>query len=449
VRGFEWAAFGSLVAASGLLFLYLRVLGATMRAALLVATAVMLTPSVDRVFANPFLVEPFALALMLLALVAIEGAASTWAIALSLVLLSLTKEIWILLLPLVFIRGLDDGPREAALRTARVAAPPAWIGLFMRWVWSPQKSMESGAPTDLMGVVATITDNIGVFLPEFLLGGFLLIGLIALYREGAREYLGEHALTLLPLLALPLLAATYTGGGAANNFFADDVARLLIYVLPFVAGLAVHLDPDHGRGLLLSSSARVDRGIMALVVAMLAAPLLLDSYSRADLSISRDGPYVLGFTRETLKTARKLDRGETVSLDPEDRKFAWGVSPPNELAKLRFFLRNGFGPVAHYGIHDIRMQEPRAVLVVPILEPRGLRITLTMDARASTWVSVLALKERVGEVLVGPQAVSATFEVPASLLFRGDNPIELHCEKTNGAMPRVLRIELSHPATSP
>ena len=68
VPGFEWAARMSLVLASGLLFVYLRILGATLRAALLAVLAMMLTPSVGAVFANPFLVEPFALMLLLLAL---------------------------------------------------------------------------------------------------------------------------------------------------------------------------------------------------------------------------------------------------------------------------------------------------------------------------------------------------------------------------------------------
>jgi hypothetical protein len=181
----------------------------------------------------------------------------------------------------------------------------------------------------------------------------------------------------------------------------------------------------------------------ALVVVLSMAPLGLDRYARLDLGISRDGPYVLGFTRETLRTARKLDRGETVILDPAERKFAWGVTPPGELQKLRFFLRNGFGPMAHYGIHDIKMRETSAALVIPVLEPRRLAIKATMDARESTWVTFLAGGGKVGEALVGPQAVTVTLDVAAARLFRGDNPIEMRCDKAATALPRLLRLELS------
>ncbi|MEO8361822.1 MAG: hypothetical protein ABI672_17435 [Vicinamibacteria bacterium] len=448
VPGFDWAARGSLMIASGLLFIYLRILGGTIRAALLAVLVMMMAPSVDVVFANPFLVEPFALMLLLTALIAIEGGASAWMIALSLILLSLTKEIWLFLLPLIFLKEVHNGFRGAAMRTLRLSAPALWLMVFMRWMWWPQHG-PSRAGTDYIAVLGSIVANVGVFLPEFLLGGLMVVAVIALGQERAREYLLEHSLTLLALLTLPLFAAAYTGEGAATSFFADDVRRLLIYVLPFAAALAIHLDPDHGRPHTLGRNRKVERGAMALVFGFMLAPRALDRYSRLDLSTSRDGPYVLGFSRETLRTARKLDRGETVVLDPVERKFAWGVSPPNDLAKLRFFLRGGFGPLAHYGIHDIKMREATAWLAIPVLEPRTLRMTLTMDAREAAWITVLARGRRVGEVLVGPQAVRATFEIPAGQLFRGDNPIELRCEKAGTALPRILRIELSGTPQAP
>jgi hypothetical protein len=187
------------------------------------------------------------------------------------------------------------------------------------------------------------------------------------------------------------------------------------------------------------------RAAIGVTLVLMLAPLGLDRYSRIDLSTSRDGPYVRGFVRETLRTARKLSRGETVVFDPQERKFAWGVSPPNQLWKLRFFLRSGFGPLAHYGIDEIRMQEASATLIVPVLDSRPLKLSLTVDARESAWITLLSEGARVGEVLVGPRAVQATFEIPATRLRRGDNPIELRCEKAQAARPRFLRLELSQP----
>lgn len=440
VPAFDWAAQAALALSCGLLLIYLRKLGATYRASLLAVIAMMATPSVRTVFENPFLVEPFALALLLLALISIERG-TPWAIALSLLLLSLSKEIWLTLLPLVFLKHLREGVKEASARTAQVAAPAAWLWFAMRFLWAPQS--EGGqAPADYLGAAASILAGIPVFAFDFLLGGLAVAALLALTRPDAREYLKEHALTLLPLLALPLFAAAYTGEGAATSFFKADVPRLLIYVLPFAAALAVRLDPAHAGTLIHSRAGKLPRPVMVVCVIVLAlAPLLLDRYSRVDLSTSRDGPYVLGFVRETLKTARKLDRGETVVFDPGDRKFAWGVSPPSELSKLRFFLRRGFGPLAHYGIHDIRMRETRAAIVLPVLTPRRIRVTATMDARESVWVTFVARGRKVGEALIGPQAVAVSLDIPPDRLFRGDNPIELQCEKAAAAGPRLLRLE--------
>lgn len=448
VPGFDWVAQGSLVAASGLLFVYLRIRGATLRAALLAVAAVMATPPVSAVFANPFLVEPVALALLLVALIAIEGGATAWVVALSLVALSLSKEIWVLLLPVIFFREAPAGARVAARRTFVIAAPALWMSLLLRLMWRPQAG-PGGADSSVLGALGTIGSNLAGFAPEFLLGGLSLLALVALIRSEAREYAVRHVFTIVPLLMLPLVAAAFTGEGASTSFFLGDVRRLLIYLLPFAAALAVQLDPAHAaEGSELPEWPVGQSVARAATVLLMLAPVGLDRYSRIDLSTSRDGPYVLGFARETLRTARKLARGETVVFDPAERKFAWGVSPPNELSKLRFFLRSGFGPLAHYGIHDIRMRDPSAVLIAPLIEARPLKLSLTIDARESAWITLLAGGRRAGEVLVGPQAVQATFEIPVDQLRRGDNAIELRCEKASTALPRLLRIELNQESPS-
>jgi hypothetical protein len=456
VPGFEWAARVSLVVASGLLFLYLRRLGGTTRAALLMAAAVMATPSVSAVFANPFLVEPFALVLLLLALLAIEGGAGMWTTGLTLMLLALTKEIWVLLLPPVYLRERRAGPdvRAALSRTLQTAAPALWIAVVLRAMWAPQLSAPAwsgagaGAEAPAAAVAAaspigTILRGLAAIAPEFLLGGFALAALAGLLRPGARVYLREHALPVLALLALPIVAAAYTGAGAATSFFGDDVRRLLVYVLPFAAALAVHLDPAHGPVASLAGGRAVPRVSLALIGVLALAPLALDRYWRVDLGVTRDGPYLLGFARETIRTARRLERGETVVFDPAVMKFAWGVSPASDLPKMRFFLRNGFGDIAHYGIHDMRMRERQATLVIPLMAPRTLRLTLTLDARTSTWMSVSAGGEKMGEALIGPEAVAVTIEIPAAKLFRGDNPITLDCAEAPAAVPRLLRIEIA------
>ena len=444
VPGFLWAAQASLIAASGLLFIYLKIRGATSRASILASLAMMATPSVSAVFANPFLVEPLGLALLLLALIAIEGGAGLIAIALALALLSLVKEVWLLLLPVLFVRELGSGAWSAALKTLRAASVALWVRLLMGWMWSPQSGAGGEGP-DTLAILGTIAASLPVFAPQFLLGGLAVPAMLALSHAAARDYLKRHALTVLALLALPIGAAVYTGAGAATAFFSDDVRRLLIYVLPFAAALAVHLDPAHSAPRRLPPMPGLATPALFLIAALAIAPLALDRYSRMDLSTSRDGPYVLGTVRESLRTARRLDRGDTVVFDPESRKFAWGVSPPSELGGLRFFLRGGFGPLAHYGIHDIRMRETEATLVLPVLEPRRLLATLTMDARESAWVTFLVGGRKVGEALVGPQAVAVSLDITPEKLFRGDNPMMLQCENAAVALPRLLRLELTQP----
>ena len=446
VPGFEWAARISLVCAAGLLFIYLRALGGTQRAALIAVAGTMLAPPIAAVFDNPFLVEPFALALFLVALIAIEGGASLWAIALSLILLSLSKEIWIFLLPLIFVRRLeDDTPARAALVTFAVAAPSLWVGAFMRWMWAHQTAPVSDG-TSFGSLLGAFADHAGTTAIEYALGGLTVVAVFALRNEDARAYLRDHALTLLALLVLPAFAAVYTGEGAATSFFSADVRRLLIYALPLMAGLAVHLDPEHGTGAVLPVlPTKGHRAVLSLVLGFLLAPAALIRYSRVDLSTSRDGPYVLGFVRETLRTARKLDRGEAVVFDPATRRFAWGVSPPNELSKLRFFLRDGFGPLAHYGIHDILMRGPKATLVVPAMAARTIFLTLTLDARESGWITFSVGGKKVGEALTGPQAVRVTLEIPGALIRPGDNLVELD-SSTPAALPRLLRMEVRQAA---
>ena len=64
-----------------------------------------------------------------------------------------------------------------------------------------------------------------------------------------------------------------------------------------------------------------------------------------------------------------------------------------------------------------------------------------MDARESVWVTFVARGRKVGEALIGPQAVAVTLDIAPDRLFRGDNPIELQCENAAAAVPRLLRLE--------
>ena len=160
------------------------------------------------------------------------------------------------------------------------------------------------------------------------------------------------------------------------TFFPSDVPRLLIYTLPVAIPLAVcALVAPASRGPRPDWPRRRRAGMVAAVLAVAAAlaPLaLVDRYRRADLTGPRDGPYVLVVCRETLRTARRLSRGEEVALDPSERRFAWGDSHPSEMDRMRWFLREGWGERAHYGTGEVTMHAERASVLLPVLVPADL-----------------------------------------------------------------------------
>jgi hypothetical protein len=147
----------------------------------------------------------------------------------------------------------------------------------------------------------------------------------------------------------------------------------------------------------------------------------------------------MAFCRESLRTARRIERGEEVALDPEQLRFAWGVSDPGGLHEMRWFLREGWGPLAHYGVDDVRMREPRATLVLPCLRPRPLAVTLELESAAPTTapLQLLVNGAPLGRVSVFYGRARVQIDVPAPLLFRGDNLLTLSA--VDGA-PRGIRL---------
>ena len=99
-----------------------------------------------------------------------------------------------------------------------------------------------------------------------------------------------------------------------------------------------------------------------------------------EVAVARDGPLVLAFCRETLRAAGRVERGDEVSFDTARQRYAWGVSPPAEMGRMRWFLREGWGTLPHYGMEDAVVRAREATLVVPCLGPRRLAMTLRLEA---------------------------------------------------------------------
>jgi hypothetical protein len=237
-------------------------------------------------------------------------------------------------------------------------------------------------------------------------------------------------------------------------FFGKNAERVLAYTLPFLLALALHLvdrlrrappavprDPRP-----MPARASVAFGVVA-VVALAAVAAGLDRYRRLDLRATRDGPLLLTFVRQSLLTASRLERGRFVVLDPARDVFVAGQSDARDLGRMRWYLRDGWGPrPSSSSGAEVVMQERRATVVLPSLRPD--------DRQVSVWLSSPVAAEvrlDVNGRLLGSAAVTAAAErhllaVPAAAWFRGDNLLGLSLE--TDAPVRLHRVAVRPPGAA-
>jgi hypothetical protein len=429
-RGFRYVTFGALTLAGGLLFLFLRRLGNGPWPAMAGVAAFAVSPPVGLAIRNPFLAEPLGIALVIAFLLALEAGAGVAVLCLLAVLAALCKEgLLAILLPVVFFVHLErKGLRPALLAAAIVSVPAAFVAAALPAWWTPHMTASLPRFAPWLAATAALRAWPRWWIP-MLLGGLTVLAGLGALRPEARPILRRYGYLLAVTLAAPLAAATYTGEGEPGHFFAADVPRLLIYALPVLIALAlVALDrvwphigpapPPRPFPSVLGAAAAVLAG-----VAVVSPLLFVDRYRRLDLRGARDGPYVLGFVRETLRTAGRLDRGQSVVFTPETQRFAWGDSDPGDLGRLRWFLREGWGERAHYGTGSIVMQQGRATLILPCLRPRDVEVELVTEAPEGAKLTVAVNGRTVGETSSGGGRL--VVPIPAALLFRGDNVVTL------------------------
>jgi hypothetical protein len=213
------------------------------------------------------------------------------------------------------------------------------------------------------------------------------------------------------------------------TFFPSDIPRLLIYTLPVAIPLAVcAVKAPASRAPRPDWLRRRTVGVAAAAAAVVAAvaPLaIVDRYRRADLTGPRDGPYVLAVARETLRSARRLSRGEEVALDPARRRFSWGESHPSEMDQMRWFLREGWGERAHYGTGEITMHARQASVLLPILTPADVASVLHVQSPRPMVVDASVNGRLLRSWAVSPDSAPALLTIPRDALFRGDNVLTL------------------------
>lgn len=105
---------------------------------------------------------------------------------------------------------------------------------------------------------------------------------------------------------------------------------------------------------------------------------------------------------------------------------------------MRWFLRMGWGRLAHYGTGDIVMHDPLAGILVPCLDPRDLDVVLTLDAPQRRRVQAFVNGVPAGTLTAGPGPVENAVRLPGRQLFRGDNLLTLSADPEEG--PVTLRF---------
>jgi hypothetical protein len=452
VRGFRDHMFLGLGLASVLLFLFLRRVGHGEAASLVAVLAFAFSPAVAEVVRYPFLVEPVTVALEVAFLLAIERRAGVATLALLATLGALSKELSLMLVPLVlFARWGERGLKRAMLDVVVVATPAVLVTLILRSYWAPQiagPTLNLG-PSTLAVVAARLAESWRETLIGTLLGGLTPIALIGALTPSARPFLRRYAYFLAVTLALPLVAWINIGGPRPMAFFGPNTLRLLLFALPGLLSLALfaahavvrHYEARPSSDSLPRWRATLVEGTAATLVCLCVIGLLLglDRYRRVDLRGFRDGPLVLTLCRESLRVARRLDAGRPVTWTGETSAFEWGRSNLREMDRMRWFLRDGWGDQPHYGAGAFTMQDRRASFLIPRLEPKPLTLRLVVE---SPQPSALALtvngQSAAANVSVGAAPQPVIVPLAASLFFRGDNVVTL--EAAPGLVVREITL---------
>ncbi len=432
LRGYRLLALGSLAVALTATGVWLRRLGFRWFAVLAAVAVVGFSVPVRQALREPFLSDPLAVALQMLFVLALAADAPVAVLAALAVAAVLAKEVLVLLPLLVVMARARNGWRDALRDGALVTWPIVLVRILLDASWTPyvkpdpSDGLTMAAAADAFGRVWAAFPAWG---PEMTLRGLLPVALAGAIAVRARPYLRSHGVLIAPLLALPLVAAVWGGGTRVVPFFADDVPRLLLFVVPLLLPLALFaIDRLYPVAGVAASAPRWPRALAACgacaTVLLALSPLALDRYRRLDLRGPRDGPYVLAFCRETVRTMNRLQRGQSVRFDLARQEFVWGESDPGALSRMRWFLRDGWSANPQYSRGEARTTG-RDRLVLPAPGGRALRVTFALDLPVPARVRVGIAGRTVYQGSLEAGANGLGVDVPADVLVRGDNLLEL------------------------
>jgi hypothetical protein len=453
VRGLRYVTLAGLTLTGLMLFLFLRRLGHGEWPSLLAVGVFGLSDPVLEVVRYPFMAEPLALLILTTSLWALEAGVGLGVLALLAALGALSKDVLLAALPLLWVAARARGGsfRQAAVRTGVAVLPALVVTLSLRLWWTPylSGSHQSFDAAYVWAALKVIVNSLPLWFWPALVGGLMPLAILGALREKARPFLRRYGYLALLYLALPFAAGVYVGEpGEPTEFFSGDVPRLMLYLLPLLLPLGLTaLDrvwPQMGPApamVDLKRPTRIVAGMAAVFVASLPF-LLTDPYRRVELGRPHDGTLFLAISRETLRTAQRLERGKEVSFTPESYRWVRGKSDPPLLGQMRWFLREGWGVQAHYGVRDIVMRSAQASLLLPCLRPRDLDLVLTLDSREAEQVEIFVNGQRLGAQRLGAEGTPWVLRVPAAWLFRGDNLVTLRRASDSHFGPRLLAFAL-------
>jgi hypothetical protein len=346
----------------------------------------------------------------------------------------------LVLVPLYLVAR--SGRVRGLLDTAVIAAPGLALAILLRVSW--------GAPVPATPSFSILDVTIGRLLGS----GWLLVNAAVLSGLVLPAFIGLGRETSIVLRVQGVLLWTFTFGLIFANpyhYAAADLRRLSAFAWPALLPLALS-----GLGFVRTPLSNTPprrerlRSTVSVLVLLICVGLVAatDPYQRAPFPASPDPVALVGRIRESLKTARALDAGETFTFDARSGRFARPIAETFNLTegrRQRWFLYRGFGRAAPYagGLPEFRRD---ADLILPILDPR--QATMFMDfespsdsAEVTLHLAGLALgtirtNGRPGKVLV-----------PREALVRGDNTLRVSA--ADGAAVRLARWEVFLEARGP
>jgi len=441
--GFPVAAQAATVAASLLLFFFLRRVGFVELAALLGVAVFALSRPVTEGLVNPYLSEPVTAVAENAFLLGIASGSGVGVLALLGVFASLAKEILVVLFPLVFFTRVKHwGVGRALLDAAIVTLPAFCVSILMRLWWTPQ--LIHVYPMPEASILGDVFRRLHQGETGILLLGLTPLALLGAFLRKSRPYLEGYGYLVPTLLLLPFVAWIYDPRPGRTPFFGATVARLLIYVIPILLPLALLLldrflpvtetprPPGEPR-------TRLNTACLVAAIVVAAVPLWgMDRYRRIDLNRGAFyGPVVRAVCHKSLKAAARLEGGQSVSYFGRDL----------EQPQIRWFLRDGFGAYPYTTRGDVVVRDREATLLLPCLKPVDLtlRISLTAPGRLPLPVAIDLNGKRLGEAAVTDERGEFSFPIPATGLFRGDNVLTLQSADAPGRLS-LLGLILVPPA---